>query len=118
MQYLYQDGENLVFMDTQSFDQIPFSPEQVGDARKFLKENLEVERGVLARSPDQHRAARRSSRPSVTQCDPGHEGRHRLGRHEARDDRDRCGRPGARSSSRRATSSGSTRAPAQYVERV
>ena len=42
MQYLYQDGENYVFMDTQSYDQLPFTPEQVGDARKFLKENLEV----------------------------------------------------------------------------
>ena len=43
MQYLYQDGEQLVFMDTQNYDQIPFSAEQVGDARKFLKENLEVD---------------------------------------------------------------------------
>ena len=39
MQYLYQDGEQLVFMDTQSYEQIPFSTEQVGDARKFLKAN-------------------------------------------------------------------------------
>jgi elongation factor P len=43
MQYLYQDGDQLVFMDTTSYDQIPFSQEQVGDARKYLKENLEVE---------------------------------------------------------------------------
>jgi elongation factor P len=43
MQYLYQDGENYVFMDTQSFEQIPFTPEQLGDARKFLKENLDVD---------------------------------------------------------------------------
>ena len=43
MQYLYQDGEQLVFMDTQNYDQIPFSADQVGDARKFLKENLEVD---------------------------------------------------------------------------
>ena len=43
MQYLYQDGEQLVFMDSQSYDQLPFSTDQVGDARKFLKENLEVD---------------------------------------------------------------------------
>jgi elongation factor P len=43
MQYLYQDGEQLVFMDTKDYEQIPFSAEQVGDARKFLKENLEVD---------------------------------------------------------------------------
>ena len=43
MQYLYLDGESLIFMDQESFDQIPFSAEIVGDARKFLKENMEVE---------------------------------------------------------------------------
>ncbi len=43
MQYLYQDGEQLVFMDTETYDQIPFSIEQVGDARKYLKENLDVD---------------------------------------------------------------------------
>jgi len=43
MQYLYQDGDQLVFMDTSTYDQIPFSLEQVGQARKYLKENLEVE---------------------------------------------------------------------------
>ena len=43
MQYLYMDGANLVFMDQESFDQIPFSADVVGDARKFLKENMEIE---------------------------------------------------------------------------
>jgi elongation factor P len=43
MQYLYQDGEQLVFMDTESYEQIPFSAEQVGEVRKFLKENLDVD---------------------------------------------------------------------------
>jgi elongation factor P len=43
MQYLYQDGEQLVFMDSNTYDQIPFSAEQVGDARKYLKENLDVD---------------------------------------------------------------------------
>ena len=43
MSYLYRDGENLVFMDSQTFEQIPFSEAQVGDAKEFLKENLEVD---------------------------------------------------------------------------
>ena len=43
MQYLYQDGEQLVFMDSQTYEQIPFSAEHVGDARKFLKENTDVD---------------------------------------------------------------------------
>ena len=30
-------------MDTQTYDQIPFSQEQVGDARKYLTENLDVD---------------------------------------------------------------------------
>ena len=43
MQYLYQDGEQFVFMDQESYDQIPFTKEQLGDARKYLKENLDVD---------------------------------------------------------------------------
>ena len=43
MQYLYADAESLIFMDTQTYDQIPFSHEQVGDARKYLTENLDVD---------------------------------------------------------------------------
>jgi elongation factor P len=43
MQYLYQDGDQLVFMDTESYEQIPFSAEQVGDARTYLQENLDVD---------------------------------------------------------------------------
>jgi elongation factor P len=42
MQYLYFDGDQLVFMDTDTYDQIPFSQEQVGEARKYLTENLDV----------------------------------------------------------------------------
>jgi len=43
MQYLYHDGDNLVFMDTHTFDQIPISEEGVGDAMRFLKENTNVD---------------------------------------------------------------------------
>jgi len=43
MQYLYADGDSLIFMDNQTYDQIPFSREQVGDGIQFLKENLEVQ---------------------------------------------------------------------------
>lgn len=38
MQYLYHDGENYVFMDTVSFEQLELSPEVVGDAKDFLLE--------------------------------------------------------------------------------
>jgi elongation factor P len=43
MQYLYSDGESLIFMDTNTYDQFPFSKEQVGDALKYLTENLDVD---------------------------------------------------------------------------
>jgi elongation factor P len=43
MSYLYQDGDSLVFMDSESFDQLSIPKEQVGDARLYLKENLEVD---------------------------------------------------------------------------
>ena len=36
MQYLYPDGDQLVFMDTENYEQLPFSAAQVGDAREFL----------------------------------------------------------------------------------
>ncbi len=43
MQYLYLDGENLVFMDSQSYEQTPFSTEQIGEGIKWLKENTDVD---------------------------------------------------------------------------
>lgn len=42
MQYLYHDGENLVFMDEETFEQIPISPEVIGDQIEFMLENMSV----------------------------------------------------------------------------
>ncbi len=42
MQYLYNDGELYHFMDSETYEQMPLSIEQLGDAKKFLKENMEV----------------------------------------------------------------------------
>ncbi len=39
MQYLYLDGEDYVFMDNTTFDQINIPRETVGDARDYLLEN-------------------------------------------------------------------------------
>ena len=39
MQYLYAEGNELVFMDTETYDQIHVSPQTVGDAKNFLLEN-------------------------------------------------------------------------------
>ncbi len=43
LQFLYQDGDQLVFMDNETYEQTPFNAEQVGDARKYLQENLNVD---------------------------------------------------------------------------
>jgi elongation factor P len=43
MQYLYNDSDAYYFMDDKTFEQIPISSDQLGDALSFLKENMSVE---------------------------------------------------------------------------
>ena len=38
MQYLYEDDAGLVFMDTETYEQVHVDPELLGDARKYLKD--------------------------------------------------------------------------------
>ncbi len=42
MQYLYNDGTLYYFMDNATYDQIPLNEEQIGDALKYIKENMNV----------------------------------------------------------------------------
>ena len=42
-QYLYADGDDLVFMDQTNFDQINVSKKFVGDAAAYLQDNMIVE---------------------------------------------------------------------------
>ena len=42
MQYLYKDGNDYVFMDVKSYDQIYVPGDTVGDAARFLLENQDV----------------------------------------------------------------------------
>jgi elongation factor P len=42
VQYLYGHGDAFVFMDLQSYEQFTLDAEQVGDARSYLLENLEL----------------------------------------------------------------------------
>jgi elongation factor P len=39
MQYLYRDGDDFIFMDNETYDQMPVSANMVGDNARFLKEN-------------------------------------------------------------------------------
>ena len=42
MQYLYADGDMYYFMDTETYDQLALTHEQVADAIPFVKENTNV----------------------------------------------------------------------------
>ena len=42
MQYMYNDGNLYYFMDTETYDQIPLNAETVGDALRFVKEEVVV----------------------------------------------------------------------------
>jgi elongation factor P len=42
VQFLYRQGEDAVFMDLESFDQLTLGPDAVGDAGGYLIENLEL----------------------------------------------------------------------------
>lgn len=41
-QYLYNDGELYYFMDTETYDQVALSTDDIGDTLKFVKENENV----------------------------------------------------------------------------
>ncbi len=51
MQYLYRDGENWIFMDTQNYDQYPVSDAIVGDARNYMLENQEAVVAIYQDAP-------------------------------------------------------------------
>ena len=42
MEYLYSDGDLYYFMDVETYEQIPLGKDTVGDALKFVKENVVV----------------------------------------------------------------------------
>lgn len=43
VQYLYNDGKEYNFMDLESYDQLTLSAEQLGDAVKYLKDNMNIQ---------------------------------------------------------------------------
>ena len=42
MQHTYKDGDQYVFMDMQTFEELSINPSQLGDKAKFIKEEMEV----------------------------------------------------------------------------
>ena len=93
MQFLYSD-DRYNFMDTETYEQVSLSADEVGDARDYLKENIEVDVLYIDGSPASGRAAelrRAGHRPHR----PGRARRHGPGRDQARHAGDRRRRPGS-----------------------
>jgi len=94
MQYLYADDTGLVFMDTETYDQVTIPRETLGDSARFLKESQMV--SVL-----QHAGTSLGvDLPTtvdleVTETETRAPGRPQLRRHEAGDAGDRGHRPGS-----------------------
>lgn len=42
MQYLYRTGDDFTFMDTESYEQITLISDSLGDAPKWIKENMTI----------------------------------------------------------------------------
>lgn len=51
MQYLYHDGDRFCMMDNETFEQIMLTGEQVGEARLYLPENLNIKVLLFNREP-------------------------------------------------------------------
>jgi elongation factor P len=51
MQYLYNDGDHYYFMDNETFEQMPLTEDQLGDAKKFLIENMVAKILLYSGSP-------------------------------------------------------------------
>lgn len=70
VEYLYSDGDDLVFMDMSTFEQMTLPAKQVGDAVKFLKDNTPVQ---LVQWKDQllNMELPQTMEFKITQSDPG-----------------------------------------------
>ena len=42
MQYLYRTGDEFTFMDTQSYEQLNMTSDSLGEATKWLKDNMTI----------------------------------------------------------------------------
>jgi len=51
VQYLYRDGDEYHFMDTESFDQLVLRPDLLGDAVNYLNENMTMDLQTYGEEP-------------------------------------------------------------------
>jgi elongation factor P len=50
-QYLYRDGDMLVFMDTDSYEQVSLPEDLLGDAAEFLQDGMQVKLDIYNEKP-------------------------------------------------------------------
>jgi elongation factor P len=43
-QFLFSDGDDYTFMDTETYDQFVITSEQLGDAKQYIKDGLQLDR--------------------------------------------------------------------------
>lgn len=43
MQYLYKEGADYIMMDNETYEQLQISEDHIGDGKKYLKENMNVQ---------------------------------------------------------------------------
>ncbi|HXV28054.1 MAG TPA: elongation factor P [bacterium] len=51
MQYLYREGDQFVFMNMQTYEQLPLAAKTVGKQEVFLKENMEIDVEIVEGKP-------------------------------------------------------------------
>ena len=73
MQYLYTDGDMYAFMDNQSYEQIEIPKESLGDATKWLTENLDIE-VLLHQGKAVNVELPNFVEMEITHCEPGVKG--------------------------------------------
>jgi elongation factor P len=73
MTYLYQDGNDYVFMDVQNYDQIPVPGETVGSSRDYLLENMTATVAMHGSTP-LYAELPASVELLIAQTDPGLQG--------------------------------------------
>ena len=94
VQFLYRDGDDYHFMDTDTYDQFHLTTEQLGDAAHYMKDGMMLDRTsyqgetIGVELPGHRRPRRRRHRAGLRR-------RHPDRRPQARHDRDRPGRDGA-----------------------
>ena len=73
MQYLYKSGDDFVFMDNSSYEQLEVTPTQLGDAINYLKENDNANMKFFG---DEIVGVELPAAVElvITQCDPGVQG--------------------------------------------